>query len=109
MGTPEQYADPTANKGMLINLTAKDAYVEGVNGTRGDNTTMRLGLVELAGDLVAHSKSYLEAGAIRLADTDHEAINGSTRATGNVELGAEKDVVVNGPVESRDGNITVDQ
>ena len=107
MGTPEQYADLAANKGMLINLTAKDAYVEGVNGTRGDNTTMRLGLVELTGNLVAHSESYLEAGAIRLADADHDMINGSTRATGNVELDAEKDVAVNGPVVSRDGNITV--
>ena len=55
MGTPEQYADPAANKGMLINLTAKDAYVEGVNGTRGDNTTMRLGLVELRGDQRQHA------------------------------------------------------
>ncbi len=106
-GTPEQYGGAQANSGMLINLTGKDAYVKGVNGTRGDNTTMRLGLVEMTGDLAATSESYLEAGAVRLGDTEEEGINGKVDAGGNVKLEAVKDVVVTGPVSSTDGDITV--
>ncbi len=106
-GTPEQYGGAQANSGMLINLTGKDAYVKGVNGTRGDNTTMRLGLVEMTGDLAATSESYLEAGAVRLGDTEEEGNNGKVDAGGNVKLEAVKDVVVTGPVSSTDGDITV--
>ncbi|MBO5637708.1 MAG: hypothetical protein J5906_09360 [Acidaminococcaceae bacterium] len=106
-GTPEQYGGDLANNGMLINLTGKDAYVKGVNGTRGDNTTMRLGLVKMTGDLAATSESYLEAGAVRLGDTEEEGINGKVDAGGNVKLEAVKDVVVTGPASSTDGDITV--
>ncbi len=107
VGTPEQYSGTAANNGMLINLTGKDAYVRGVNGPRGENTTMRLGLIEMAGDFTATSMSYLEAGAIRLGDTTQYGINGKINAGGDVVLEAVKDVVVNGPVKSTDGNIAI--
>ena len=106
-GTPEQYSGTAANNGMLINLKGKDGYVKGVNGTRGENTTMRLGLIEMTGDFTAASESYLEAGAIRLAEDDDPGINGETEAGGNVKLEAVKDVAVNGPVKSTEGNITI--
>ncbi|MBQ9635991.1 MAG: hypothetical protein IJV12_07285, partial [Acidaminococcaceae bacterium] len=106
-GTPENYGGELTNNGMLINLAGKDAYVKGVNGTRGNATTMRLGLVEMAGDFVASSESYLEAGAVRLADAEHDGINGKVDATGNVNLEAAKDVIVNGPVDSASGDISV--
>ena len=107
VGTPEQYAGTWANNGMLINLTAKDAYVEGVNGTRGDITTMRLGLIEMTGTFTAISESYLEAGAVRLAEGDEPGINGKINADGDVKLEAVQDVVVNGLVASAEGDITV--
>ena len=112
-GTPEQYSGTAANNGMLINLKGKDGYVKGVNGTRGENTTMRLGLIEMAGDFTAASESYLEAGAVRLAEGEEgtegyvPGINGEVDAGGNVKLEAVKDVAVNGPVKSTEGNITI--
>ncbi|MBQ6913435.1 MAG: hypothetical protein IJQ30_04225, partial [Acidaminococcaceae bacterium] len=112
-GTPENFAGSAANNGMLINLEGKDAYVKGVNGTRGENTTMRLGLIEMAGNFAATSESYMEAGAVRLAEGEEGAesykpgINGRITAAGNVKLDAAKDVTVNGPVNTAAGTIKV--
>ncbi len=112
-GTPENFAGSAANNGMLINLEGRDAYVKGVNGTRGENTTMRLGLIEMAGNFAATSESYMEAGAVRLAEGEEGAesykpgINGRITAAGNVKLDAAKDVTVNGPVNTAAGTIKV--
>ncbi|MER2138524.1 MAG: hypothetical protein ABS965_00145, partial [Succiniclasticum sp.] len=100
VGAPENYAGDLANKGMLINLEGKDAYVKGVNGMRGDNTTMRLGVIAMKGKFHAVSESHLEAGAVRLAEGNEPGINGKVDAGSSATLKAAKDVLVNGPVMS---------
>ena len=101
------------NNGTFINLDAKDAYVKGVNGLLGKDATMKLGLVDLEGELQAASEGNLEAAAVQTEVKDKNgnvikpSVNGRIDAAKNVKLEAVKDVIVSGPVQSAGGNISV--
>ena len=101
------------NNGTLVNLKAKEGYVKGMNGLLGANSTMKLGLIETAGNFTAVSESNLEAGATQLEEKDARgnvikpSITGEIQSGGNVKLEAAKDAVVSGPVLSTNGDILI--
>ena len=101
------------NNGTLVNLKAKEGYVKGMNGLLGANSTMKLGLIETAGNFTAVSESNLEAGATQLEEKDAQgnvikpSITGEIHSGGNVKLEAATDAVVSGPVLSTNGDILI--
>ncbi|MBP3812819.1 MAG: hypothetical protein J6E49_06890 [Acidaminococcaceae bacterium] len=92
----------TGDSGMLINLEGKDAYVKGVNGMRGDNSVMRLGVITVSGAFEATSEGNLEAGADQPEEKDETgsvvrpAITGQVKAGGDVKLEAVNTANING-------------
>ncbi len=90
------------NDSGFVNLTAKEAYVKGVNGTRGEDAVLKLARIDIADDFMASSEGNLEAVATQSARYDEEgnevepAVTGSLKIGGNIRLEAENQAVLNG-------------
>lgn len=101
------------NDSGFVSLTAKEAYVKGVNGTRGEDAVLKLARIDIADDFMAFSEGSLEAVATQPAKYDEEgnevepAVTGSLKTGGNIKLEAAKDVTVAGLMDSAAGAITV--
>ena len=101
------------NDSGFVSLTAKEAYVKGVNGTRGEDAVLKLARIDIADDFMAFSEGSLEAVATQPAKYDEEgnevepAVTGSLKTGGNIKLEAVKDVTVAGLMDSAAGAITV--
>ena len=100
------------NDSGFVNLTAKEAYVKGVNGTRGEDAVLKLARIDIADDFMASSEGSLEAVATQSARYDEEgnevepAVTGSLKTGGNIRLEAKNQAILNGALTA-DQAITV--
>lgn len=94
------------NDSGFVSLTAKEAYVKGVNGTRGEDAVLKLARIDIADDFMASSEGSLEAVATQSARYDEEgnevepAVTGSLKTGGNIRLEAENQAILNGALSA---------
>ena len=93
-GTAGSQEDPLRilNSGGEISVLAEAAYLKGVKGLQGDDTTMKLGAIETDSELYAESEGKLE--------TTGQIVVGNVIDKGAIVLSANSDITLNSTVIS---------
>ncbi|WP_028130604.1 hypothetical protein [Selenomonas sp. AE3005] len=96
----KDYAIRILNDRAPVNITAKSAYIKGVNNTDVPNGTLVLGTVNTKEEFVAASEGSLAVG--REEEKDKAAVAGSVNAGGDVTLTAAENLTLDGAVTAVD-------